>query len=452
MLAELCRHGMAGLMIGGQALCLVAHLAALLLRAHLDLENRFVNIFHGDETMLSANSEKRRFVHQVFEIRTGKSGCALCNGVKIHIIAELLVSGMDLQDRLSASDVRQADIDLAVKTSGTEQRVIQDIRTVGRRHDDHALVVAEAVHFDQQLVQSLLALIMSAAETASSLAADRVDLIDKDDRGCGFLCLFKQVPDTAGADADIKLDKIGTGDGKELHAGFSGNRLCQQGFTGSRRAYQQNPFGNSCAHGRIGLRILQELHNLCQFFLFLIAACDIGKGFLILLIAPKAGSCLAEAGHPSGSAAHAVHHHIPEHHRSSHEDQVRDNACPPRDNKAFVVIVLLQDTFLVLFFDQLIKVLIEYAEAVKIIGLFNGRFVRTVCSKRQNDLVALCPERLHLSRVKQIRKLRVVVQRIRLGVLCHREDDRDENQHKKHIKANIPGTIVFWVQISSHPF
>ena len=43
-------------------------------------------------------------------------------------------------------------------------------------HND-TLVRTEAVHFDKQLVQRLLTLVMTAAETGSALAADRVNLI-----------------------------------------------------------------------------------------------------------------------------------------------------------------------------------------------------------------------------------------------------------------------------------
>ena len=52
---------------------------------------------------------------------------------------------------------------------------------VGGGDDDDAVVCAKAVHFDQQLVQRLLALVVSAAETCAALTAHRVDLIDKDD-------------------------------------------------------------------------------------------------------------------------------------------------------------------------------------------------------------------------------------------------------------------------------
>ena len=452
MFAESGRNSVAGFMIGSQALGLVAHFTALLLRSHLDFEDRFVDIFHCDKAMLSSYSKKCRFIHQVFKIRTGKPGCALRDGVEIHIITQLLVSGVDLQDRLSSADIRQADIYLAVKAAGTEQRVIKNVRTVGRRHDNHAFVVAEAVHLNQQLVQCLLPFVVPAAEAAASLTADGVDFIDEDNRGSRFLCLLKQVSDTAGADTDIEFDKVRAGDRQELYTGFSGDSLGQEGLTGSRRPNKQDALRNSGAHGRVGFRIFQEFDDLGQFFLFFVAACHIGKGLLVLLVASQAGSGLAEAGHPAGSAAHTVHHHIPEHHCSAHQDQVRNDARPPRNDKALVVIVLFQDAFLVLFFDQLVKVLIEHAEAVEVIGLLNRRFVGAVRTERQNDFVALCPERLDLSVIEQIDKLRVVVQLVRLGVLCHREDDRDENQQKEHVKADIPGTIAFWVQISSHPF
>ena len=115
---------------------------------------------------------------------------------------------MDLQYRLAAADIGQADIHLTVETAGTQQRVIEDIRAVRRRHDYDALVAAEAVHLNEQLVERLLALVVSAAEAAASLAADSVDLIDEDDRRSDLLCLLEQVAHTACADADIELDEV----------------------------------------------------------------------------------------------------------------------------------------------------------------------------------------------------------------------------------------------------
>ena len=47
------------------------------------------------------------------------------------------------------------------KRPGREQRRVEDVRPVRRRNHDDAVVRREAVHFDQQLVQRLLALLVA---------------------------------------------------------------------------------------------------------------------------------------------------------------------------------------------------------------------------------------------------------------------------------------------------
>lgn len=94
---------------------------------------------------------------------------------------------MDPEDLLAALDVGQAYIDLAVKTARTQQRLIQDIRTVRGGHNDNAVVGVKTVHLDQQLVQGLLTLIVAAAKTCAALTAYSIDLIDKMMEGIVFL-------------------------------------------------------------------------------------------------------------------------------------------------------------------------------------------------------------------------------------------------------------------------
>src|SRR5205814_9801697 len=60
---------------------------------------------------------------------------------------------------------------------------VQHVRPVGGRDDDDVSVGVEAVHLDQQLVEGLLALVVTAAEAGATLAADRVDLVHEHDAG-----------------------------------------------------------------------------------------------------------------------------------------------------------------------------------------------------------------------------------------------------------------------------
>lgn len=57
------------------------------------------------------------------------------------------------------------------------------VGAVRRGNHEDALVRAKPVHFDEQLVKSLLALVVSAAETSAALTADRVDFIDENVQG-----------------------------------------------------------------------------------------------------------------------------------------------------------------------------------------------------------------------------------------------------------------------------
>src|ERR1700680_1841058 len=95
---------------------------------------------------------------------------------------------------------------------------------VARDHDDVVLRL-EAVHLDQQLVEGLLALVVTAAQAGAAVAADGVDLVDEHDAGGVLLGLVEEVADAAGADADEHLHELGAADAEEGHPGLAGDGL-----------------------------------------------------------------------------------------------------------------------------------------------------------------------------------------------------------------------------------
>ena len=449
MLEEAPRDGVAGLVIGGEPAGLLAHLAALLLGAHLYLEDGLVDILHVDEAVSAPYGQQRRLVHEVFEIRAREAGGALGDGVEIHVVRKVLVPGMNLQDFLAPADIRQAHIDLAVKAARTQQGVIEDIGAVGGRHDDDALVVAEAVHLHQQLVEGLLALVMAAAEATASLTADGVDLVNEDDGGGGLLGLLKQVAHAACADADIQLHKIGAGDGQKLHARLARDGLGQQGLAGARRAHQQHTLGDARAHVGIGLGMLEEIDDLLQLRLLFVAARDVGKGLLVLLVAAEPGARLGELGNAAGPAARAGHHKVPEHHGPAHDQNIREHAGPPGDDKALVIVVLLEDAGGILLLDELVEVLIEDGEAVEVVGHFLRGRLTAVGADLENDGIALRGEGLHLLVPEEGHQVGIVFELLYVLVSGHREDDGDHDRDEQNVKAKVSGTFRIQITVTS---
>ena len=127
---------------------------------------------------------------------------------------EGLALRVDGEDRGSFLLVRQGDLDVAVEPPGAQERRVEDLRAIRRREHHHAGRPIEPVHLREQLVQRLLAFVVRREPGAAPLA-DRVDLVDEDDRGCPLLRVGEQVANARGPDTDEELDEARAGDREE---------------------------------------------------------------------------------------------------------------------------------------------------------------------------------------------------------------------------------------------
>ena len=185
---------------------------------------------------------------------------------------------MHLEDRLALVELGERHDDLAVEAARTQQRRVEDVGPVGGRHDDDALGRLEAVHLGQHLVERLLALVVTAAEPGAALAADRVDLVDEDDRPAHAAGLLEQVADTAGADADEHLHEVGARDAEEPDAGLAGDGAGEQRLAGAGRADEQDALGHPGADLLEPLGHAQEVDDLGDLLLHARVAGDVVEG------------------------------------------------------------------------------------------------------------------------------------------------------------------------------
>src|SRR6185437_10026349 len=115
-----------------------------------------------------------------------------------------------------------------------------NVRTVGRRDDDDAFVALEPVHLHEELVQRLLALVVSAAEARATMAAYGVDLIDEDDARGVLFRLLEHIAHARSAHTDEHLDEVGTGDGEEGNLGLAGDGAREQRLARAGRAHHEH--------------------------------------------------------------------------------------------------------------------------------------------------------------------------------------------------------------------
>ena len=114
----------------------------------------------------------------------------------IHVVRQRDLTGVHTENTFSPFDIRPIDHDSSVKAARTQQGRVEHVRTVGRGNENNSFVRFKSVHLDQELIECLLSLVMPSAQAGTTMAADRIDLIDEDYAWRILLTLFEQVADT----------------------------------------------------------------------------------------------------------------------------------------------------------------------------------------------------------------------------------------------------------------
>ena len=156
--------------------------------------------------------------------------------MEIHIIRNLDLSGMYLKDCFPSFQIRKFNRNSTVESTRTGKCRIKRFRSVCCRQDDNAVVSFKAIHLSQELVQGLFSFIISS-DLSVTLLTDRIDLINKYDTWCFFLCLLEQISDLGGTHTYKHFYEFRTGHREERYIGLSRNCFCKHCFTGSRRTY-----------------------------------------------------------------------------------------------------------------------------------------------------------------------------------------------------------------------
>ncbi|GBD19185.1 hypothetical protein HRbin27_01689 [bacterium HR27] len=187
---------------------------------------------------------------------------------------------MDPQNRRAPPLVRQSHHHLPVEPARPQERRIEHVRPVGCRDYHYIGVGLEPVHLDQELIERLLPLVVPDPQPREPLPADRIQLVDEDDRRCLRLRALEQVAHPAGSDSDEHLDELGSADAEERDARFTGHRPRQQRLSGTGRTDQQHTTRQPRSDPVILGGILQKIDDLGEFRLRLLLARHVGERHL----------------------------------------------------------------------------------------------------------------------------------------------------------------------------
>jgi hypothetical protein len=202
VLEDLCDHGMSGFVVRGHAFELGGQNQAWALEAEGDLVKGAGEVWIANRGFAQPCRLERGFVRQVFQVSAAHAWGHLGQAEDIDARFDGFVLQVNVHDRFAFFQGRQSDGHLTVETARTQQRMIKNVWSVCCRHDDHAGGFVEAIHLGQDLIEGLFAFVVPAADACAALASNRVQLVDKDDRGAGFACILEQTAHSRCANAD----------------------------------------------------------------------------------------------------------------------------------------------------------------------------------------------------------------------------------------------------------
>ena len=171
---------------------------------------------------------------------------------------------------------------------------------------------------------------LNPATPGRARAADRVELVDEDDRRRRLLRLREEVAHARGADADDRLDELGRRHREEGHVRLARNGAREQRLARARRPGEQDAVRDPPAEPLVLLRIAEEVDDLGQLLLRLVDARDVGERDAVLrrLVAPRprAAEPAEHVLHVAGAAHQPEEQEDEEDGRAEPEQQ----ALPPR--------------------------------------------------------------------------------------------------------------------------
>ena len=233
---DFLHQGVPDLVVGDDALFLLRDDAAVPFRPGDDAVSRRVEVGHLDLMLVLAGRLQRGLVNQIGQVGAGEARRAAGQHVQLDVIGQRLALGVNFQNAQPTAAIRAVHHHAPVKAARPQQGGVQHVGTVGGGEEDHAGIGVEPVHFHEELVEGLLALVVPAAQAGAALAAHGVDLIDKNQAGLVGLGRVEQVPDAGGADAHEHLHEIGSGNVEERHSGLAGDGARQQRLAAAGRA------------------------------------------------------------------------------------------------------------------------------------------------------------------------------------------------------------------------
>mmetsp|Transcript_6297 Transcript_6297/g.18868 ORF Transcript_6297/g.18868 Transcript_6297/m.18868 type:complete len:332 (+) Transcript_6297:939-1934(+) len=197
--------------------------------------------------------------------------------LKIDVVLDVHLAAVDAQDLCARVFVRVRELHLAVQPPRAHQRRVKDVRAVSRRDDLDVHRAREAVELVEQLKHGALHLAVAVGVRVKTFRANRVDLVDENDRRGLLLGQRESVAHQLGAIADEHLHQLRAGELEEGCVRLRGHGARDKRLPRARRAITKDALRGFDPQAVEAVLVRHGQHDgLDQLLNLLIQPADVG--------------------------------------------------------------------------------------------------------------------------------------------------------------------------------
>ncbi len=142
-----------------------------------DFVDSIKKIFLGDTLSASSDSKHTSLCANRSDISTSRVGAETSNQLKSDVLVESHLLGVDLEDLHTALEIRESELDLAIKTTRSGKSGVKRIRSVGSHEHLDIATSLETIKLVHNFKHSSSNLIVTLTTTG---AANSIDLIEEE--------------------------------------------------------------------------------------------------------------------------------------------------------------------------------------------------------------------------------------------------------------------------------
>ena len=234
-----------------------------------DLVDGVEQVLLADALPASSDGEHAGLGAHTADVSTSRVRAEASDQFKADVLVECHRLGVDLEDLHAALQLWQAELNLAIKTTGSGESRVESVRSVGSHEHLHVATGIETIKLIDDLKHSPLNFRVAFTLTCS---ADGINFIKEKDARLLGACESENLSDHASTLTDVPLHELRTNDSDEASISAIGNSSRSEGLASAWWAIQENTLGWVDAKGHEPLRVQQRHLNHFSYLVNLVLA------------------------------------------------------------------------------------------------------------------------------------------------------------------------------------